>query len=102
LEVHAGPPDPAYATSGHLFVENMIAAGEETELQKFDGPILFHTAADGYPLINFHKQFWFYGRFDYEDVFGNPQVHRWLLRYIRMGTGWGFQSYDYKHYNQSS
>lgn len=102
LEVHPGPPDPVYIVSDHLFIENMIAAGDETEPQKFDAPILFHTVADGLPIITDQKHFWFYGRFDYEDVFGNPQVHRWLMRYVRMGTGWGFQPYDHKHYSKSS
>ena len=102
LEVHHGPPDPVYAVSDHLFVEHMIAAGGYTEQQKFDGPILFDTVADGLPLVNGEKHFWFYGRFDYEDVFGNPQVHRWLIRYVKTGLKWGFQPYDYKHYNKSS
>jgi hypothetical protein len=102
LAVHPGPPDPVYTVSGHLFVENMIAAGEETELQKFDGPVLFHTVADGLPILTGQKHFWFYGRFDYEDVFGNPQVHRFLMRYVKTGLRWGFQPYDYKHYNKST
>jgi hypothetical protein len=80
----------------------MIAAGEETELQKFDGTVLFHTVADGLPILTGQKHFWFYGRFDYEDVFGNPQVHRFLMRYVKTGQRWGFQPYDYRHYNQST
>lgn len=102
LVVHEGPPDPVYAVSDHLFVEHMIAARERTEYQKFDGPILYDTIADGLPLLTGQKHFWFYGRFDYEDVFGNPQVHRFMMRYVRVGRAWGFQPFDYKHYNQSS
>jgi hypothetical protein len=80
----------------------MIAAGTETETQRFDGPVLFDTIADGLPISTGQKQFWFYGRFDYEDVFGNPQVHRFLMRYVKTGLHWGFQPYDYKHYNKST
>jgi hypothetical protein len=43
LQVHSGPPDPVYTVSKHLFIENTIAAGQETEGQKFDGPVLFQT-----------------------------------------------------------
>jgi hypothetical protein len=102
LVVHPGPPEPVYAVSGHLFVENMIAAGEGTENQTFDGPILFDSIADGLPILVGQKHIWFYGRFDYEDVFGNPQVHRWSMRYVKIGRSWFFQPYDYKHYNSSS
>jgi hypothetical protein len=102
LAVHEGPPDPVYVVSRHLFVEHMIAAGGETEMQKFDGPVLFETIADGLPILSGQKHFWFYGRFDYEDVFGNPQTHRFLMRYVKTGQKWGFQPYDHRHYNQST
>jgi hypothetical protein len=100
--VHQGPPDPVYQVSSHLFVENMIAAGGVTEPQKFDGPVLFDTIEDTLPILMGQKQFWFYGRFDYADVFGNSQVHRFLMRYVKTGLQWGFQPYDYKHYNNST
>ncbi|MHC2839797.1 hypothetical protein [Bradyrhizobium diazoefficiens] len=102
LIVHEAPPDPVYQVSDHLFVENMIAAGETTETQKFDGPVLFDTIADALPILTGQKHFWFCGRFDYTDVFGNPQVHRFFMRYVKTGLQWGFQPYDHKHYNQSS
>jgi hypothetical protein len=100
--VHRGPPDPVYSVSGHLFVENMIAAGALTEIQKFDGPVLFNKIDDAMPILMGQAHFWFHGRFDYEDVFGNAQVHRFLMRYVKTGLEWGFQPYDHKHYNKST
>jgi hypothetical protein len=102
LSVNEGPPDPVYTVSKHLFVENMIAAGGTTEAQKFDGPTLFRNIETAMPVIQGQAHFWFYGRFDYEDVFGNPQVHRFFMRYVKIGLNWGFQPYDHKHYNEST
>lgn len=103
LSTNVGPPDyPVYVGADYIFSEHMIAADGETEVLTFDGPIMFQTQADGPPLIHGQSNFWFWGRFDYRDVFGRPQVHRFLLRYVRIGRDWGWQPYDHKHYNQST
>jgi hypothetical protein len=96
------PPDPVYMVSKYLFTEYMIAAGEMTETQKFDSTPMFQNIQNALPLLHGQAHFWFYGRFDYEDVFGNPQVHRFYMRYVKIGLNWGFQPYDYKHYNEST
>lgn len=104
---NVGVPDgPVYSVSGHMFSERMIAADAETETVTCDAPIMFQTIGDGLPITQGRCHVWFWGRVDYRDVFGQPQVHRFLMRYVRMGSGsawpWGWQSYDHKHYNQST
>jgi len=103
LIVNEGPPDHiAYMVTKHLFIENMIAAGKSTETQIFDGDPLFGTIKNAMPVVLGQAHFWFFGRFDYEDVFGNPQVHRFLMRLVKIGRSWGFQPYDHRHYNEST
>jgi hypothetical protein len=80
----------------------MIGANGRTELQQLKKTLPIYTVGDGLPLVRGESNIWFYGRLDYEDVFGGGQTHRWLMRFIRVRTDWRLQSYDYRHYNSST
>jgi hypothetical protein len=88
---------------------DVIGAGDETDVLVYYGNTGLVTISDAAKLANGELHVWFYGEVDYIDVFGSNQVHRYLKRCVVVdGVGWlggknfRFQSYDYKHYNQST
>jgi len=54
------------------------------------------------PIRQNNKALWVYGYVEYADVFGDLHTHRFYFRTVAVGERGSFQSFDYKHYNQST
>ncbi len=95
------PVDPVYSLILSSFAEHMIGGGDATSTKEFsyDSPLESSQADEIGRNIS---RLWFYGRIDYEDVFGNPQVHRFYFRTVMSERRCILQPYDHKHYNQST
>ena len=98
------PPDPIYTVIRQAPIEYMIAGNSSTESYPYDGELEVESVADAKLIETGRKTIWFHGRFDYRDVITKePQVHRFYFRYIRTDNGgFRFQSFDHKHYNEST
>ena len=99
------PPDPIYQVIRQVPREYMVAGGKETEHQTCAVTLPVLSVSEAMEIQTGRKTIWFAGRFDYQDfVTGEPQVHRFYLRYIRTESSgiWRFQSIDYEHYNTST
>ena len=99
------PPDNfVYTVVRQAPREYMVPSLGETEPQICESTQSVETMQDAIAIRTGRSIVWFFGRFDYVDFVTNkPQVHRFLLRYIQTESlEWRFQSYDYKHYNQST
>ena len=98
------PEDLIYTVVRQVPEEYMVASLEQTERQYCDATLPINSMADAIDIRAGRKLIWFFGRFDYVDFVTNgPQVHRFLLRYVQTeNEGWRFQTFDWKHYNQST
>jgi hypothetical protein len=93
-------PIPVYDVK--VVKENMIGAGGESETfgTVIDGEI---TVARAKKVRDGAANIWVYGYVIYNDVFGKRQTHRFFQRLVRVSQfRYVLQSYDHKHYNQSS
>ena len=82
--------------------EHMISAGGDTETITCvaDEPLSIKETKD---VRRGESYLWLYGKVHYRDVFGAPQVHRFLRRFVRLdGQRYGLRSYEYKDYNKST
>jgi hypothetical protein len=82
--------------------EHMIGAGGSTEVITCaaNEPLSIKEAKDVWRGSSY---LWLYGKIHYKDVFGCPQVHRFLRRFTRLnGQQYRLRSYDYGDYNAST
>jgi hypothetical protein len=95
------PVDPVYSVQIQSFRENMIAGGDATEAVEFSyrSPLDTDQAT---ALDKMEARLWFFGRVDYDDVFGASHTHRFYFRTVMWEGNCILQPYDYKHYNQST
>jgi hypothetical protein len=93
---------PVYSGVLNCFPEYMIAAGGSTEQTSFTmDRSLTSAEADG--IHRNTQRIWFWGRIDYRDVFGMPQVHRFYFRSVVLtGSDCILQPDDFEYYNQST
>jgi hypothetical protein len=98
------PDDVSYTVVSQAPKEYMVPSLGETETQVYESSQHFESMQDAIAIRTGRTKVWFFGRLDYVDFVTNkPQVHRFLLRYIQTEGGeWRFQSFDHKHYNQST
>jgi len=101
MQISSEPVDPVYSVTISAFPEYMIASGSATEAAwaVHDFP-LDPSQADA--MYRNHAHLWFFGRIDYEDVFGGHQCHRFYFRTVMWEGKCILQPYDYKHYNEST
>jgi hypothetical protein len=99
MSISSDPVDPVYSVTISSFPEHMIGAGDATpdRYAEHYSPIVSEQAS---AIDRNVARLWFYGRLDYEDVFGKPQVHRFYFRTVKYERRLILQPYDYKHYNQ--
>lgn len=93
-------PDPVHNVK--VVNKNIIGPGDESEQfgTLITGQI---TMAQAIKVRDGAANIWVYGYASYIDVFGNRQIHRFFQRLVRVQQfRYVLQSYDYKHYNQSS
>jgi hypothetical protein len=83
------------------FPEYMIAANDSTEPTNY-GPSMQPALSQVQAIGRNHARLWFFGRLYYDDVFGNPQLHRFYFRSARIDDECILQPYDYKDYNKST
>jgi hypothetical protein len=82
--------------------EHMIAAGGSTEVITCvaNQPLSIKETKD---IRRGAGYLWLYGKIHYKDVFGCPQVHRFLRRFTRLnGQQYGLRSCDHGNYNKST
>ena len=90
---------PVYITE---FPEYMIGANGMTETA-FYNPMLALEAPQVEAMGRNTARLWFYGRLYYDDIFGNPQVHRFYFRSVcTTGNHCILQPYDYRDHNKST
>jgi hypothetical protein len=91
-----------YTTYDKPLNEDVIGADDTTEEITYYGRLGTPTTGEIIQIHNGAKFLWYYGKVEYTDVFGKPHTHRFLKRCVLAGARFRFQSYDYKHYNESS
>jgi hypothetical protein len=97
----ADPVIPVYLVKISSFPEYMIGADGSTAPKEIS--LYQSLTADQAGAISRNTgRLWFFGRMDYRDVFGEPQVHRFYFRTVMIEGECILQPYDYEHYNQSS
>jgi hypothetical protein len=96
-------PEPFdFAYEPRKITEHMISAGGSTELITCvaNEPLSIKETKD---IRRGSSYLWLYGKIYYKDVFGCPQIHRFLRRFTRLnGQQYGLRSYDHGNYNQST
>jgi hypothetical protein len=81
--------------------KNIVGPGDDSE--KFGAVFGQMTMAQAIKVKDGPANIWVYGYVTYDDVFGKRQIHRFFQRLVRVSQfQYVLQSYDYKHYNQSS
>jgi hypothetical protein len=99
--ISTDPVDPVYSVTIRSFREHMIAAGDSTEADRFTSKHLLDISQAS-AIKKMEARLWYFGRIDFDDVFGAPHTHRFYFRTVIWEGSCILQSYDYKHYNQSS
>jgi len=96
------PIDPVYTVLLSPIKEHMIAGGEGQTSQKSYLMYRALSMKEARAIRSNEARLWFFGRIDYDDVFGSKHTHRFYFRSVTSGDRCFLQSYDYKHYNQST
>jgi hypothetical protein len=100
IEYSEKVPDPVFDVKA--MSENMIAAGEFSESfgEVISGMM---TMTQAKKVRSGRGTIWIFGYANYEDVFGERQVHSFFQRLIPASQfRYILQPYDYKHYNRST
>jgi hypothetical protein len=94
------PPDPVWDVK--VVNANIIGPDDLTEI--FPTVITGQmTMAQAKKVRSGEGHIWISGYVNYDDVFGERQVHRFFQRLVCLGhVRYALQAYDYKHYNKSS
>jgi hypothetical protein len=83
-------------------MEHMIGAGGSTEVITCVAkePLSIKETKD---IRRGSAYLWLYGKIYYKDVFGCPQIHRFLRRFTRLnGQQYALRSHDHGDYNKST
>jgi hypothetical protein len=100
IEYSEAIPVPVYDVK--VVNKNIIGPGDESH--EFGTVITGQmTMAQAIKVKDGAANIWAYGYVTYDDIFGNRQTHRFFQRLVRVSQfHYVLQSYDHKHYNQSS
>ena len=101
-------PDPVDPPAAFLstkdFPEYMIGASDATKATNYS-PTTHPLVSQIRSMSRNSIRLWFFGRLYYDDVFGDPQVHRFYFRSKSPLGGGGsivLEPFKYKDYNQST
>jgi hypothetical protein len=101
MKISREPFDPVFPMSFKTFREYMIGGGDTwgPETFQFDRAL---TRAEAAAISSNVEALWFFGRIDYQDVFGSDHTHRFFFKTIVLKDELYLQPVDHKHYNQNS